>query len=255
MHDPYPFEGLETWKPAMSAGKAGLARVLADPAFRQSVKDEIARPARRLFTGEWEKIRVHRVSSGAHTTCEGRTLAELAAQTGRHPLDFMLDLSLEENLDTVYTAALQNSDEDAVKRLILDPSTMISLSDAGAHLSFLCDAGFALHLFGHWVREKGALKLEAAVRKVTSEPAELFGLKDRGRLVVGAHADLLLFDPASVGRTPVERHNDMPAGASRLLTKPLGVHGVWVNGQRVANERGLIADAKPAGSVLREFRA
>lgn len=255
MHEPYPFEGLETWRPAMVAPHGALAGVLSDPEFRAAVKAEIARPARRLFMGEWEKIRVHRVASGAHAACEGRTIADLAAETGRHPLDFMLDLSIEESLDTVFTAALQNSDEDAVQRLLLDRSTIVSLSDAGAHLSFLCDAGFGLHLFGHWVRQRGAMTLEEAVRKVTSVPAEVFGLIDRGRIAPGLWADLLLFDPATVDRGPAVRRHDMPAGASRLVTDAIGVHGVWVNGRRIVDERGPMAVERPPGQVLREFRA
>ncbi|MBK8017391.1 MAG: amidohydrolase family protein [Betaproteobacteria bacterium] len=134
-----------------------------------------------------------------------------------------------------------------------DPNALISLSDAGAHLEFFCDAGFALHVLGHWVRELGVLTVEQAIHRMTDEPARLFGLKGRGRIAEGASADLFLFDPATVGRGPARRVSDLPAGASRLVTPGRGVLGVWVNGARVADEHGMLASAPLAGRVLREF--
>src|SRR6185436_7466795 len=101
---------------------------------------------------------------------------------------------------TVFTATLLNADEQAVGRMLQHPHSMVSLSDAGAHLTFFCDAGFGLHLLGRWSRELGVLPLEAAVAKLTAQPADLFGIKERGRLEPGYRADLLLFDPATVGR-------------------------------------------------------
>jgi N-acyl-D-aspartate/D-glutamate deacylase len=130
----------------------------------------------------------------------------------------------------------------------------VALSDAGAHLSFLCDAGFGLHLFGHWARERGDLTLEQAVRAVTSAVADAYRIPGRGRLEVGAWADLLLFDPKTVGRGGKRRVNDLPTGASRLDTPAVGVHGVWVNGVRTVDERGaLLASSGRPGRLLRDF--
>src|SRR5207247_11405346 len=122
-----------------------------------------------------------------------------------------------------------------------------ALSDAGAHLSFLCDAGFGLHLFGHWVRERGDLTLPEAVKRVTSDVAAAYRIADRGRLVPGAWADLLLFDPATVARGEKRRVHDLPTGAERLDTPAVGVHGVWVNGVRTADERRSAADFRRPG--------
>ena len=144
-------------------------------------------------------------------------------------------------------------DEDEVKRLLRHPHAAVALSDAGAHLSFLCDAGFGLHLFGHWARERGDLSLEQAVRAVTSAVADAYRIQDRGRLRPGAWADLMLFDPRTVGRGPKRRVNDLPTGASRLDTPAVGLHGVWVNGVRTLSERGIIADCGRPGRLLREF--
>jgi len=134
-----------------------------------------------------------------------------------------------------------------------DEHAILSLSDAGAHLTFLCDAGFGLHVLGYWVRDKKLMSIERAVYKLTYESAILFGIQDRGKIVEGAWADLLLFDASTVGRGATTRVYDLPAGASRLTTPASGVHGVWVNGVRMADTSGLIADAPLRGQVLRDF--
>jgi N-acyl-D-aspartate/D-glutamate deacylase len=134
--------------------------------------------------------------------------------------------------------------------MLRDPASMVSLSDAGAHLTFFNDAGYGLHLLGHWVRRLGVLTIEEAVKKLTGEPAAVFGIRQRGLLAPGYHADLLLFDPAVVDRGPKKRVFDLPGGHPRLTTEPLGVQGVWVNGVR------LHADGKSLpGRLLREFDA
>lgn len=254
MHEPYVFEGLASWKPAMSAHGDDAKRLYADAAFRASVKAELARPARRMFNAEWDKIFVTETARDEHKAMEGRQLSKLAAEAGKDPMDFLLDLALSEGLDTMFTATLLNSDEDAVGELLRNPHSMLSLSDAGAHLTFLCDAGFGLYFLGHWVRDRKLMPLEQGVRQLTSLPAEAFGIADRGRIAPGAWADLLLFDPATVGRTSARRVFDLPAGASRLHTDAKGVHGVWVNGVKVADQDGLVGGGS-SGKVLREFAA
>ncbi len=167
----------------------------------------------------------------------------------------MLELALDENLDTVFSALLLNSDEDAVGRMLDHPASLVSLSDAGAHLTFFNDAGFGLHLLGHWVREKRAMTLEAAVHRLTGQTAKVFGIRGRGLLQTGYAADLMLFDPSTVARGAKQRVRDLPAGGARLITPAVGVHGVWVNGARLVDQRGLCAEGRLAGRVLREFDA
>jgi N-acyl-D-aspartate/D-glutamate deacylase len=236
---PYPVEGLSAWRPALGLKGQALRDLLASTAFRDGVRAELATPAAfRLFNGEWDQVQVVEVSEVAHAHMEQRTLAELAAGTARHPLDVMLDLALSEDLKTVFTATLLNSDDTAVARMINHPNSLVSLSDAGAHLTFFNDAAFGLHLLGHWSRDLGALSLQAAVHRLTGQPAQVFGLAGRGVLVPGAAADLMLFDPTKVGRGPKRRVHDLPGGAPRLHTDGLGVHGVWVNGVQVADASG-----------------
>lgn len=251
---PYPVEGLQSWKPALGLSGDALRHVLADTAFRENVRKELATTATfRLFNNEWDKVHVVETALPANARLEQRTVAELAHALGKDPLDFMLDLALAENLQTVFTAQLLNSDTDAVGRMLNHPDSLVSLSDAGAHLTFFNDAGFGLHLLGHWVREQGAMGLSDAVRRLTSQPASVFGMQGRGLIREGYAADLLMFDPAAVGRSPKRRVFDLPGGAARLTTDALGVHGVWVNGQQVADSQGLCDRAPLCGQLLTAF--
>ena len=254
LRSPYLFEGLPGWKSAMEAEGAALKAVYADPGFRAGVKADLENSeAVRLFNGEWDKLNLLEAATSEYRDLEHRDLADLAAADGKHPLDWMLDCALAENLDTIFTAVLLNSDEAAVGRMLRDPHASIALSDAGAHLTFFCDAGFGLYLMGHWARELGVVPLEEAVWQLTGRPAEIFGIRNRGLLRPGYAADLLLFDPATVGRGPKQRVHDLPGGAPRLTTPAQGVFGVWVNGVKVADAAGAHGDAERPGRVLREF--
>jgi len=256
LHSPYLLEGLAAWKPAMALGGDAYRAKLAEPAFRAAVRAEIASPATfRVFNGEWDKMQVVETARPEHARYEQQSLAALAAQAGTDPLSFMLDLALDENLDTVFTALLLNSDEEAVAGMLRHPASLVSLSDAGAHLTFFNDAGFGLHLLGHWVREKAALTLAEAARKLTGDVAALFGIRERGVLKAGHRADLLLFDPARVHRGPKQRVRDLPANGARLTTPALGVHGVWVNGVRIADAHGMRVLSQMPGELLRNFAA
>ncbi|HEX7054595.1 MAG TPA: amidohydrolase family protein [Burkholderiales bacterium] len=251
LRSPYVLEGLESWRPALGLPGELYLRKLKEPAFRDGVRAELARPAHfRLFNGEWHKVQV---AESAREDFEQRSIAELAAAAGRDPLDFMLDLALAEDLGTVFNALLLNSDEAAVARLLAHPRSLVSLSDAGAHLTFFNDAGFGLHLLGHWARERGALSLAEAAWRLTGQPAAVFGIRDRGALRPGCFADLLLFDPTRVGRGPNRRVFDLPAGQPRLKAQGVGVRGVWVNGVRIFGD-GASEQSLP-GRLLRAFDA
>jgi len=245
LHSPYTFEGLQSWQPALPLNDVDYKAKVKDRAFRDGVRAELSRPAHfRLFNGQWDQVEV---VESASKEIEQHSIGELARAGGKDPLDFMLDLALQENLDTVFNAMLLNSDEQAVAEMLRHPASLVSLSDAGAHLTFFNDAGFGLHLLGHWVRERGALTLPQAVRQLTGAPAQLFGIRGRGVLKPGYAADLMLFDPAAVGRGAKRRVFDLPGGHPRLTTPARGLHGVWVNGVR---DLGTLP-----GRVLREFSA
>ena len=250
----YPVEGLVSWRAAMGLSHDALKGILADTSFRQAVKDELFQTATfRLFNNEWDKVHVVQTALAEHQLFEQKSVADLALASHQDPLDFALDLALKEDLQTVFTAQLLNSDTEAVGRLLNDPHSLVSLSDAGAHLTFFNDAGFGLHLLGHWARDLGLMSMQQAVHKLTAQPAKVLGLKDRGHLRVGFAADMLLFDPKTVGRGPKHRVFDLPGGAARLNTLASGVHGVWVNGQLIADQDGLNEQSIFAGQLLTEF--
>jgi N-acyl-D-amino-acid deacylase len=251
MHSPYPIEGLDAWRPALALKGVAFKAKLAERAFRDAIRAELAQPAHfRLFNGEWHKLTV--VESPRHPQYEQRDIASLAAQAGKDPLEFWFDLALEDDLATVFVALTLNSDERAVGEILRHPASMVSLSDAGAHLTFFNDAGFGLHLLGHWVRERGVLTLGEAARQLSALPAAVFGIRGRGRLEPGYAADLLLFDPATVGRGAKRRVFDLPGGAPRLTTSAIGVHGVWVNGLRIADANGPLPLSRLPGKLLRD---
>jgi len=258
LRHPYPLEAFLAWQPAIkAAGEEQYRAVLADPSFRKRLKEEAAIPGvpNRFSNKTWPHLTILEVTRPEHRGLVGKTIGQLAEESGRDPFDVFLDFGLDGELDAMFDCRLFNTDEDEVKKLLRHRYAAVALSDAGAHLSFLCDAGFGLHLFGHWVRERGDLTLEAAVKRVTSDVAAAYRIKNRGRIVPGAWADLLLFDPKTVARGEKRRVYDLPTGASRLDTPGVGVHGVWVNGVRTVNEHGLIRDCGRPGRVLRDFAA
>jgi len=248
----YIMKMIEGW-PATS-DQSELARIYRDPAFRDRLRKTLSRPdPGRVFNGGWEWVIVTRTANPALSDLEGSSVQEIAARRGEEPLDVFFDVALEDELETYFTLYMLNMDEEGVAELIRNDGTLVSLSDAGAHNSLLCDAGFGMHLLGHWVRETGTFDLPAAVRKVTSDPARLYGMVDRGRLVPGAFADMVLFDPDTVGITALERHFDLPAGGERLLRRAPGLHGTWVNGVQVFDGLDYRALAGRPGRVLRRF--
>jgi N-acyl-D-aspartate/D-glutamate deacylase len=180
---------------------------------------------------------------------DGRTLVDIAADTGAEPFDVLLDLALAEDLHTRFLVVIANDDDVELADLLLDHRAMLGLSDAGAHAEQLCDANFSTHLLGVWCREKGVLTLEDAVWRLTGQPAEVFGLAERGRIAPGFHADLVAFDPATVGSEPLERVRDLPGGADRLIAHSIGIEHVWVNGTAIRRDGKDIPDARP-GQLL-----
>jgi N-acyl-D-amino-acid deacylase len=253
---PYPLEALIAWRPAIEAGEGEQYRkLLADPGFRAQVKAEAASRGvpNRFSYHSLEHMRLKQSVDPRNARFSEQTVAQWARDAGVDPFDWLLDFVLDGELDALWECQLFNTDEIRVAKLLARNDAAITLSDAGAHLSFLCDAGFGLHLFGHWARDLGAVKLEDAVASVTSRAADVYRIKDRGRLQPGAWADMILFDPDTVGRGPKRRVHDLPTGASRVDTPPVGLHGVWVNGTQVADPQGPVQLNRMPGSVLRNF--
>ncbi|MCE2391962.1 MAG: amidohydrolase family protein [Proteobacteria bacterium] len=244
-------------EPAPFANMPAFAEVLAlEPGERAGryARPEWRARARADFEAQWGRDRLESASvceSAVHTRLRGSaTLGELAAARGAHPLDAMLDLALAEELSTRFAVTFGNDSEAQIARLLNDERLLLGLSDAGAHASQLCDAGFATELLGHWCRERGAVSLERAVWRLTAQPAQVYGLQARGRVVRGALADLVAFDPASVGCGPLERRRDFPAGTERLVAESRGIEHVWVAGRAIRSAGVDLPDSWP-GRLIR----
>jgi N-acyl-D-amino-acid deacylase len=256
---PYVWYPLASFAPVKAAaGDAeALSRLYADPAFRERFRTDLRSPPPGvLFSGDWSQVGIG-LATEPNRALQERSVASLAAEAGRDPIDWLFDFVLSERLATRLAGRFFNNRDEGVAPLLKHPASVVTLSDAGAHLSYLCDAGFGLHLLGHWARDTGTFTLQEAVRRLTSHTADAFRIPDRGRIAVGAPADLVLFDPASVGLTPLRSTHDLPAGARRLLRDPVGVHGVWVNGVRTFDGRNIVAHGpgRGPGGVLDRFVA
>ena len=255
MQEPFVLESLPVFHAVSAADRAGKIRLYRDAAFRRGFIDTVESEMAGPFPG---MVRRTVISYAPHAPAlEGRNLVAVAQERGVHPVEALLDIALESDLVARFRAAVMNYDEDEVAELLQNPYTVIGLSDAGAHASQLCDACFSTHLLGHWVREKRVLGLEDAVRMLTARPAEVMGISDRGRLATGLAADVVVFDPATVGASPLRRVHDLPAGAPRLVSDATGIEALVVNGKLVRQHGRDVVDAKGPlpGRVLRGGRA
>ena len=224
---PFVFESSRVFQEVSAANFAGRKEIYANPEFREKFKQMLEKPDNALAGGFPNAI-VSNCSSDPGVN--ERPLAEIAESLGKHIVDAALDLSLANELEVRFRMPIANNNEDEVQELLDHPETVLGLSDAGAHASQLCDACFSTHLLGHWVRDKGTIPLARAIRMLTSRPAEVFGLTDRGSLADGKPADVVVFDLETVGASDLERVYDLPAGQDRLISKASGIEAVIVNG-------------------------
>jgi len=248
MRNPFSFAAFPSWKRVFEdKSKAAQAAVYGDPWFRNQFREELKRPA---AFGNWERITVHEVKNKDLKKFEGKTVAELAAEQGKDGVDAFLDLTLADDLDNEFTMTSFNNRVDRMAEILNNPAMLLGLGDGGAHLDMLCDSGYPSYMLGTWVREKKVLTLEEAVRRMTSDPADFFGIKDRGRLKPGLAADIAIFNPDTVGSLGrPERRYDLPGGAKRMVMRSQGIEYTVVNGA-VTWEKGALTGAA-AGTVLR----
>src|SRR5579862_3524593 len=248
MRNPFSFAAFPSWKRVFEdKSKAAQAAVYRDTAFRNQFREELKRPA---AFGNWGRITVHEVRSSNLKKWEGQTVAEVALAQGKDGVDAFLDLTVADDLENEFTMTSFNNRVDRMAEILNNPAMLLGLGDGGAHLDMLCDSGYPTYMLGTWVREKKVLTLEEAVRRMTSDPADFFGIKDRGRLQPGLAADIAIFDPATVGSLGrPERRYDLPGGAKRMVMRSQGIEYTVVNGA-VTWENGKLTGAA-AGKVLR----
>jgi N-acyl-D-amino-acid deacylase len=239
-----PFDQFPVWKELRALPLAEQRQRLRDPDVRRRLAAAAEGPAERKGVGtearpaDWEWLFVFDTVEGPHPS-----IAEIARQRRCQPLDAMIDLALEKDLDRFFLMPVANEDQDFALEIMRHPRAVVTFSDSGAHVSQLMDSSLQTHVLAHWVRTKQAFTLEQAVRMLTLVPATYWGFADRGLIRPGMAADFVVFDPDTIAAEMPEVVRDLPAGAKRLVQRARGVAATVVNGEI------LLRDGKPTGAL------
>jgi N-acyl-D-aspartate/D-glutamate deacylase len=244
------FDEFPTWKSAMFSPVEARKQMFADSAIRKKLRAEaIEDQSPSVFPRRWDVIFVDHVKLPKNKIFEHKSVQEIASAADKDGLDWFLDISLEEDLQTRFVHTNTQGDPQAVCEILKHPAVMIGQSDAGAHMGYDARFGYSTAFLGCWVRDHGIMSLEEAVNKLTFRVASVFGLSDRGLLRPGFAADIAVFDPATVNTLEPEYVQDLPANETRMIQKAAGVPHTVVNGE-VVIENGAPTGALP-GKVLR----
>src|SRR3954447_17813351 len=238
LESPYYFGQVPAFVEALELPRDARAKVYADPAWRDRARPNVlvARP------GAYDRISIEETEM--YRDLRGKSMNELAAERGVHPFDLMLDLALEEDLQTRFRIVSRNEDPVELQALVTDDRTILGAHDAGAHVDMVCDSCYPSHVLGYWTRTMKAMTLEKAVWRMSGQPAEVFRIPDRGYVKPGLMADLVAFDPNTVAALPNERVYDFPDATDRLVSHNVGVEHVWVAGTAI-RRHGQDIDATP----------
>ncbi|MBW8826078.1 MAG: amidohydrolase family protein [Acidobacteria bacterium] len=250
------FDALPGWDQFFKLSIAERIRALHDPAMRDSLrKGAILGGARRAETTDWANHLICQTFDPRNDGLAGRTVGEVAKERGADPLDTFFDIAIVDELKTVVLPPATGTDDASWKyraEVWQDSRTLLGASDAGAHMDMLATFSYATMLLSEGVRERQLLPLEEAIRLMTAWPAAHFGLRDRGRLAEGGFADIVVFDPDTIGPGHVETRFDLPAGSGRLYSEGTGIEHTFVNGREIATH-GILTGDHP-GRLLRSGR-
>jgi N-acyl-D-aspartate/D-glutamate deacylase len=239
---------LPGWGEVLTLPDEERRHALRDPSVRERLRAgfDTARERGLSAVMQWELVELP----------DGRSVAAVAVERGTDPVDVLLDVVLSEGLPltTVFPSLVPSlgvSDESWRVRgeVWRDDRVVLGGSDAGAHLDVMCHANYTTVVLGDLVRTRGLFSLEDAVRRLTDVPARLLGLRDRGRVVEAAHADLVVFDAGRIGSQPTEERHDLPGGSARLYAEAVGIEQVVVGGRTIV-EQGVLTGSLP-GTLLR----
>lgn len=251
----FTFDMVEGWKPFLRLSHAEKIAAMKDPAYRARLEagaNSPNNPTPALAAASIDRFFVVDVRTEKNARWRGRLIKDYAAEHGLSTFDGLFQLAVEEDLWLIWSAPALGGDEESWemrKRVWNDEHVLLGGSDAGAHLDLFSTFALTTQVLGEAVRGRGMLTLEDGVRRVTSELADAFGIKDRGRIAVGACADLVVFDPDTVDCGPIAMRDDLPNGESRLYGDSIGIHHVIVNGVPVA--QGNQPTGRKGGRMLR----
>ena len=228
-----PFDSWEYWSEFRQLPLAEQAAKMRNP----EIKAKLVEVASREYTGprivgaearppEWDYI--YPMDDMVY---DKPSMAELARAKGVHPVELMIDMALQRDLKMFFRQPIANEDQSQVLDMMKHPRSVITFSDSGAHVSQIMDSSLQTHLLSYWVREKQAMTLEDAVKQITYNTATMWGLHDRGLLREGMAADLVVFDPQTIGARMPDVVHDLPAGAKRLKQTADGILNTVVNGE------------------------
>ena len=248
------FRGMPTWLPILQASDDEKLSAYRNPEMRETLRAEVDAPLGpdSTFSKRWDLMIVEEPVLQKNRGLRGRHIAEIAKEQGKHPLDAFLDLAVEEDLETVFSLGEINMDTEAVAQILGSPYAVVGLSDGGAHVQFHSNVSNPTRLLGYWVREKGIMSPELAVRRLTFDSASAFGIYDRGLIQPGMAADLVVFDPDTVRPVAEDKVHDFPANGWRMRELAEGIHYTVVNGE-VLMEKGTHTGSLP-GRVLHNAR-
>jgi N-acyl-D-aspartate/D-glutamate deacylase len=243
MNEPTPFYQLPAFADLVATPMADRPALYRDPAWRNRVYEEFE--SSKWINPGWETFTVS--DSQAHPDLEGRSLASIARDRGCTPFDVLADIALDDNLMARFEVTFANNDEAGITMLVQNEGCIMGLSDAGAHISQICDAVMPTDFLSSWVRDRLVMSLERGVRKLTGEIADVIGV-DRGYVRVGSPADIVVIDLEHLSTGPLRRVRDMPAEGERLIADaPTGIDAVLVNGVPIR------LDGKPLDDLLEEL--
>ncbi len=245
---PFIFASLPSWKEAFNRPVNDQIALYKKPEFREAFRRDL-QVGGAIFTNQWHQVHVVKVEKAHNKKHLNKSIADIAAETNSDPIATILDLAIDENLEMGITLSVINTNPDEVRELITHPDCLIGLSDAGAHVDQHCDAGVPTYLLGEWVRKREAMSLEEGVRRLTSEPATFLNQPHKGRLAPGCDADLVIFDPDTIGPRPPEWVHDLPGDKPRLIEYATGVQHTIVGGAIVFSDN--VHQGGLPGSVFR----
>jgi N-acyl-D-aspartate/D-glutamate deacylase len=252
LENPYQWSRVPAFAEILGRGHDAMADAFSDPEWRERARTQTVEIADQTdfldgdIDGYFERTSVEETT--CHEELRGIPLATLARERGVHPFDLMLDLSLEDDLQTRFRNVPRATKEELTD-LVRDRRTVLGAHDAGAHIDMLCDSCYPSYTLRYWVREEGALTLEEAVWRMAAQPAQLWGIPDRGTIEPGKVADLVAFDPDTVGETPFERLYDFPANGDRLISRSNGIEHVWIAGTAI-RRNGVEVDGAFPGTLV-----